>query len=37
MSGVWVRVAKEVGEGDGRERVVIGLRSGVELDHLEKW
>ena len=33
MCGIWVRVAKVVGKADGRERVIVAVGCGVELDH----
>ena len=44
VGGVGVWVAEEVGEGDGGERVSVGLVGGVEFDHcvfvsfgIERW
>jgi len=33
VAGVRVRVAQEVGEGDGGEGVVVGVFFAVEFDH----
>ena len=34
MARVRIGVAQEVGEGDGREGVVVGVGGAVEFDHL---
>ena len=33
MSGIGIRVAEEVGEGDGGKGIVVCKRRFVELDH----
>lgn len=33
---VWIRIAKEVGQSDGGERVVVSVGAVVEFHHLER-
>lgn len=33
MSGVWIRIAQEVGEAHGREGIVVAERVFIELHH----